>query len=216
MLVQDELGNWYDDGTSAIDWSGYGGITYNPSTAADNIDMGGGWNPATGTGDQATADAAAATGATDTSGYNTGTWNPSAPSGLSSLLKQLGSVVKTNGAYDLAKLASLGAGLYAATKSNSNTQPAGYQGGIPNLVATRQAPGPDGKLSGNVTYTRKAAGGLLESGGFVIPADVVSHLGNGNSEAGAKRLYAMMDKIRTARTGTKKQGKQINPDKFLA
>lgn len=56
----------------------------------------------------------------------------------------------------------------------------------------------------------------LSHGEFVIPADVVSHLGNGNSEAGAKRLYAMMDKVRTARTGTKKQGKQINPDKFLA
>jgi hypothetical protein len=56
----------------------------------------------------------------------------------------------------------------------------------------------------------------LSHGEFVIPADVVSHLGNGNSEAGAQRLYSMMDKIRTARTGTKKQGKQINPDKFLA
>jgi hypothetical protein len=56
----------------------------------------------------------------------------------------------------------------------------------------------------------------LSHGEFVIPADVVSHLGNGNSEAGAKRLYSMMDKIRAARTGTKKQGKQINPDKFLA
>jgi hypothetical protein len=56
----------------------------------------------------------------------------------------------------------------------------------------------------------------LSHGEFVIPADVVSHLGNGNSEAGAKRLYDMMDKIRTARTGTKKQGKKINPDKFLA
>ena len=51
---------------------------------------------------------------------------------------------------------------------------------------------------------------------FVIPADVVSHLGNGSSEAGAKQLYKMMDRIRKARTGTKKQGKQINPDKYLA
>ena len=50
---------------------------------------------------------------------------------------------------------------------------------------------------------------------FVIPADVVSHLGNGSSEAGAKVLYKMMDKIRHARTGTTKQGKQINPDKFM-
>jgi hypothetical protein len=56
----------------------------------------------------------------------------------------------------------------------------------------------------------------LSHGEFVVPADVVSHLGNGNSEAGAQRLYAMMDKVRKARTGNTKQGKQINPDKFLA
>lgn len=55
----------------------------------------------------------------------------------------------------------------------------------------------------------------LSHGEFVIPADVVGHLGNGNSEAGAQRLYAMMDKIRKARTGSTKQGKQINPNKFL-
>lgn len=55
----------------------------------------------------------------------------------------------------------------------------------------------------------------LSHGEFVVPADVVSHLGNGNSEAGAERLYGMMDKIRKARTGTTKQGKQINPNKYL-
>ena len=56
----------------------------------------------------------------------------------------------------------------------------------------------------------------LADGEFVIPADVVSHLGNGSSKAGAKQLYSMMDKVRTARTGRKSQGKQINPRKFLA
>lgn len=56
---------------------------------------------------------------------------------------------------------------------------------------------------------------LLSHGEFVIPADVVSHLGNGNSEAGADKLYSMMDKIRQARTGTKKQGKEIDADKFI-
>lgn len=55
----------------------------------------------------------------------------------------------------------------------------------------------------------------LSHGEFVVPADVVSHLGNGNSDAGAKKLYQMMDKIRMARTGTKQQGKQINPDKYM-
>jgi hypothetical protein len=57
---------------------------------------------------------------------------------------------------------------------------------------------------------------LLSHGEFVIPADVVSHLGNGNSEAGAEKLYAMMDRIREARTGTTEQGKEIDADKFLA
>jgi len=55
----------------------------------------------------------------------------------------------------------------------------------------------------------------LADGEFVIPADVVSHLGNGSTEAGSKKLYAMMDKVRMARTGNPKQGKQINPDKYL-
>lgn len=55
----------------------------------------------------------------------------------------------------------------------------------------------------------------LSHGEFVIPADVVSHLGNGNSDAGADKLYQMMDRIRQARTGTKQQGKKINPDKFM-
>jgi hypothetical protein len=54
----------------------------------------------------------------------------------------------------------------------------------------------------------------LSDGEFVVPADVVSHLGNGNSSAGAKQLYDMMDRIRKARTGTEKQGKQVNPTKY--
>jgi hypothetical protein len=35
----------------------------------------------------------------------------------------------------------------------------------------------------------------LADGEFVIPADVVSHLGNGSTKAGSKRLYAMLDKV---------------------
>jgi hypothetical protein len=57
---------------------------------------------------------------------------------------------------------------------------------------------------------------LLSHGEFVIPADVVSHLGNGNSEAGAEKLYDMMERVREARTGNKEQGKEIDADKFLA
>jgi len=116
--------------------------------------------------------------------------------------------------------------------------------------------------------TMKAAGGGLKDGGFVVPADVVSHLGNGSTDAGlaalqkrhnarpirgagdgmsdsikttidgrhparvadgeayippeqvkrsggAKKFYAMMDKVRKERTGSKKQGKKINPNKYM-
>jgi len=50
---------------------------------------------------------------------------------------------------------------------------------------------------------------------FVVPADVVSHLGNGSSDAGAKKLYKMMDNVRKARTGKKKQAPEITADKYL-
>jgi hypothetical protein len=55
----------------------------------------------------------------------------------------------------------------------------------------------------------------LADGEFVVPADVVSHIGNGSSKAGSKRLYAMLDKVRHARTGNKKQGKEIKAEKYL-
>jgi hypothetical protein len=55
----------------------------------------------------------------------------------------------------------------------------------------------------------------LSEGEFVIPADVVSHLGNGSSNAGSKRLYEMMAQLRKDRTGTKKQGKEINPERYM-
>jgi len=55
----------------------------------------------------------------------------------------------------------------------------------------------------------------LADGEFVVPADVVSHLGNGSTDAGAKKLYSMMDKIRKARTGKKRQAPAVNSNKFM-
>jgi hypothetical protein len=55
----------------------------------------------------------------------------------------------------------------------------------------------------------------LADGEFVVPADVVSHLGNGSTDAGAKILHRMMTQVRKERTGNPKQGKQINPNKFM-
>jgi hypothetical protein len=88
------------------------------------------------------------------------------------------------------------------------------QGGraLPPRYLDGHSDGMADKIPANIDGRRPAA---LSDGEFVIPADVVSHLGNGNSSAGAKRLYEMMDRIRHARTGNSKQGKQINPDKFM-
>jgi hypothetical protein len=55
----------------------------------------------------------------------------------------------------------------------------------------------------------------LADGEFVVPADVVSHLGNGSSNAGAKKLYAMMDRVRNARTGKKRQAPQVKTERYL-
>ena len=49
---------------------------------------------------------------------------------------------------------------------------------------------------------------------YVSP-EMVKKLGNGSPEKGARKLYAMMDKIRKARTGSTEQGKEIDPDKFM-
>lgn len=90
------------------------------------------------------------------------------------------------------------------------------QGGLMGLAQGRYLQGKtDGMADEIPAQIGKDQPAALSHGEFVIPADVVSHLGNGNSDAGAQKLYSMMDKIREARTGTKKQGKEINPDSFM-
>ena len=56
---------------------------------------------------------------------------------------------------------------------------------------------------------------MLSENEFVIPADVVSGLGNGSSDAGAEKLYDMMDRVRKARTGTEKMGREINAERLM-
>jgi len=94
------------------------------------------------------------------------------------------------------------------------------EGGISDLGGYsdggRMLKGPGDGMSDNIPAS--IAGkqpARLANEEFVIPADVVSHLGNGSSEAGAKQLYKMMDRVRQARTGNKKQGKQIKPAKYM-
>ena len=47
----------------------------------------------------------------------------------------------------------------------------------------------------------------LADGEFVVPARVVSELGNGSTEAGARKLYAMMDRIQAGRKKSIGKGK---------
>lgn len=58
----------------------------------------------------------------------------------------------------------------------------------------------------------------LADGEFVVPARVVSELGNGSTEAGARKLYAMMDRVQKARaktTGKGKIAKNTKADRYL-
>ena len=56
---------------------------------------------------------------------------------------------------------------------------------------------------------------VLSDGEFIIPADVVSGLGNGSTDAGSKSLYEMMDRVRKMRTGKTEQPKQVPQSKML-
>jgi len=47
----------------------------------------------------------------------------------------------------------------------------------------------------------------LADGEFVVPARIVSEIGNGSTEAGARKLYAMMDRVQNARSKTMGKGK---------
>jgi len=90
-------------------------------------------------------------------------------------------------------------------------------GGIKQLAGGRYLDGmSDGmadKVPASIEGTQPAA---LSDGEFVVPADVVSGLGNGSSNAGAKVLNDMMTKVRKERTGNPQQGKEINPQRVMA
>lgn len=117
-----------------------------------------------------------------------------------------------NADYEMATDPYTGSPLKMADGGIAGYSLGGYAaGGNPRLLK-----GPGDGMSDNIPAT---IGGKqparLADGEFVVPADVVSHLGNGSTDAGAKHLYNMMDKVRKARTGNKKQGKQIKPAKFM-
>jgi hypothetical protein len=95
-------------------------------------------------------------------------------------------------------------------------QASGHLGGYATGGQPRLLKGPGDGMSDDIPATiADKQPARLADGEFVVPADVVSHLGNGSTEAGAKKLHGMMNNVRKARTGRQSQGKQINPDKYL-
>ena len=88
---------------------------------------------------------------------------------------------------------------------------------IPNaqtegLIAGQGNGGMDDDLRGNIGGKETIA---VSQDEFIVPADVVSMLGDGSSDAGAKELYNMMDRVRTEKYGTKQQAKPIDNSKVL-
>ena len=79
--------------------------------------------------------------------------------------------------------------------------------------------GPGDGVSDSIPATiGKGRPARLADGEFVIPARIVSEIGNGSTEAGARKLYAMMDRIQASRRNTVGKGKvAVNnrADKYL-
>ena len=111
-------------------------------------------------------------------------------------------------------------GLKAAAAPLSDIQEAAKGGVMSGLGGYsdggRMLKGPGDGMSDSIpgVIGRKQPARLAD-GEFVVPADVVSHLGNGSTDAGARKLYAMMDKIRKARTGKKKQAPAVKADRYM-
>ena len=79
-------------------------------------------------------------------------------------------------------------------------------------LVTGKGDGMSDSIKANISGKQEAR---LTDGEFVIPADVVSHLGNGSTNAGSKRLYDMMAKVRKARTGRAQQSPQVDVGRYL-
>jgi hypothetical protein len=110
---------------------------------------------------------------------------------------------------------------YFDYKYPQNYQRAFAEGGdVGGMENGRYLKGPGDGMSDDIPATIHHEDGnqqpaRLAAGEFVIPADVVSHMGNGDSDSGAQKLYAMMDRIRRARTGSTEQAPEIDAEKYL-
>ena len=101
-------------------------------------------------------------------------------------------------------------------KYSALLSPKGFAAGGIAPTQSRQIKGPGDGMSDSIPASidgeQPAA---LASGEYVISADVVSFLGNGDNDAGAKVLDAMVARIRQKKTGRAQQPPQIDPMQFM-
>jgi hypothetical protein len=118
-----------------------------------------------------------------------------------------------NGGLMPRRMALGGLGALAGGGSASQYNLGGYSDG------GRLLRGPGDGVSDSIPATigrRQPA--RLADGEFVVPARIVSELGNGSTEAGARKLYAMMDRVQKARgktTGKNRVAANSRADKYL-
>ena len=140
---------------------------------------------------------------TQTSGPTDGVTNPYASTDFDRILRSDSPFLRPLQRAIRRKLASQGVAGYAA-------------GGPTYAAGGKLLRGPGDGMSDSIPAviggTQRAA---LADGEFVMPADVVAHLGNGSTTAGAGRLYEMMDRVRKARTGSTTQPPAVNMDRLM-
>jgi hypothetical protein len=105
-----------------------------------------------------------------------------------------------DGGQGFAKGGMPAAGLHAATRGTEPRFVRGAGDGQSDDIPVKMDDGGDGRLADNE---------------FVVPADAVSALGSGSSEAGARALYDMVDRIRKQAHGNTKQANPVDPGKVL-
>jgi len=144
----------------------------------------------------------------DSSGYDTQTYT--------AVLQEDGTYLAGNGKrYDVTgKELAAGGGMMGYAMGGGLGSLGSYSDG------GRLLKGPGDGVSDSIPATigAKNQPARLADGEFVIPARIVSELGNGSTEAGAKKLYAMMDRVQRARgktTGKNKVAANTRADKYL-
>jgi len=115
---------------------------------------------------------------------------------------------------------NIGIGDFMRRQTNPTIVPEYARGGITTLGgysdSGRLLRGPGDGVSDSIPATiGKDQPARLADGEFVIPARIVSELGNGSTEAGARKLYAMMDRIKKARSKAKNIAADTKSDKHL-